>query len=82
MSTYRIQYADPAEAARKAMPPEARTGFERAMGKTLSVDPYGHGSIAVKGGDRDYREVTVAGTFVVYDVSASILVVTAVRIVH
>ncbi|AKA07678.1 hypothetical protein SAZ_38830 [Streptomyces noursei ZPM] len=82
MSTYRIQYADPAETARKAMPPEMRAGFERAVGKTLGVDPYGHGSTAVRGGDRDHREVTVAGTFVVYHVSASMLVVTAVRIVR
>ncbi|MFE7313398.1 hypothetical protein ACFU7T_09840 [Streptomyces sp. NPDC057555] len=82
MSRYRIQYADPAEAARKAMAPEARAAFERAMPKTLGVDPYGHGSSEVKRGDRDYREVTLAGAFVVYYVSASVLTVTAVRIVH
>lgn len=41
-----------------------RAGSERAVGKTLGVDPYGHGSTAVKGGDRDHREVTAAGTFV------------------
>ncbi|MCZ0971467.1 hypothetical protein [Streptomyces noursei] len=52
------------------------------MGKTLGVDTYGHGSTAVRGGDRDHREVTVAGAFVVYHVSASMLVVTAVRIVR
>ncbi|MFI0716375.1 hypothetical protein ACH4SK_38425 [Streptomyces inhibens] len=79
MSRYRIQYADPAEAARKAMMPEARAASERALAKTLGIAPYGHGSTAVKRGD---REVTVAGTFVVYYVSSSILVVTTVRIVH
>ncbi|UKY55581.1 hypothetical protein KI385_43700 [Streptomyces inhibens] len=64
------------------MMPEAHAASERALAKTLGIDPYGHGSTAVKRGDRDYREVTVAGAFVVYYVSSSILVVTTVRIVH
>lgn len=81
MSGYRIQYAPQAEASLKAMQQDARGGFERAMAKTLGRDPYGHGSVQLKG-DRDYREVTVGGAFVVYYVSAELLVVTAVRIVH
>ncbi|WP_372502977.1 type II toxin-antitoxin system RelE family toxin [Streptomyces rhizoryzae] len=82
MSRYRIQYADPAEAARKAMMPQVRTAFEQAMAKTLGDDPYGHGSTSVKRSGRDYREVTVGGAFVVYYVSSTVLVVTAVRIIH
>ncbi|MFH9871599.1 hypothetical protein ACH4NT_36680 [Streptomyces lydicus] len=81
MRPYRIQYAGGAEASRKAMTPEVRDGFEAAMAKTLGRDPYGHGSTSIRG-DQDYREVTVADCFVVYYVSASVLTVTAVRIVH
>ncbi|MFG2174758.1 type II toxin-antitoxin system RelE/ParE family toxin [Streptomyces niveus] len=81
MSRYRIQYADQAEASRKAMQPAAREQFEQSMTSKLGADPYGHGSTALKG-DRDYREATVAGAFVVYYISAAVLVVTAVRIVH
>ncbi|MEV0261474.1 hypothetical protein AB0I49_09025 [Streptomyces sp. NPDC050617] len=83
MSRYRIQYANPAEAARRAMRPEFRAAFEQAMTKTLGTDPYGHGSAAIKG-DRDYREVTVGGVFVVYYVSPApdALVVTALRLMH
>ncbi|TBO59481.1 hypothetical protein EYS09_11830 [Streptomyces kasugaensis] len=81
MSRYRIQYADQAAASWKAMTPDTGTAFERAMGKTLGLDPYGHGSTQLQG-DRDYREATVAGAFVVYYVSSAVLVVTAVRIVH
>ncbi|MGG2464001.1 hypothetical protein ACO0M4_30155 [Streptomyces sp. RGM 3693] len=55
------------------MPPHhpagsTRKSFQRHdqhLAKTLSIDPYGHGSTTVKGGGRAYREVTVAGTFVV-----------------
>jgi hypothetical protein len=34
------------------------------------------------GGDRDRRQVAIAGTVTVYLVSAGVLVVTVVRIVH
>ncbi|MDJ0347474.1 hypothetical protein QMK19_40180 [Streptomyces sp. H10-C2] len=81
MSRFRIQYADEAEASRQAMTSAARTVFEQTMAKTLGSDPYGHGSAPIKG-DRDYRDVTVGGAFVVYFVSADVLVVTAVRIVY
>ncbi|WP_241672050.1 hypothetical protein [Streptomyces sp. IB2014 016-6] len=63
------------------MQPAAREQFERAMTSKLGADPYGHGSTPLKG-DRDYREATVAGAFVVYYISSAVLAVTAVRIVH
>lgn len=81
MSVYRIQYADQAEADRRAMDRALRHRFETAMTQSLGTDPYGHGSTAIKH-ERDYREITVGGTFVVYYVSAEVLVVTALRIVH
>ncbi|MCB5907738.1 type II toxin-antitoxin system RelE/ParE family toxin [Streptomyces pinistramenti] len=64
------------------MQPAVRAAFEQTMTKTLGADPYGHGSTLVKPGDRDYREATVGGALVVYYISAAVLVVTAVRIVH
>lgn len=54
-----------------------RAGHDERTG----IRSAGHGSTALKG-DRDYREVTVVGAFVVYYISAPVLVVTAVRIVH
>ncbi|MEU5547910.1 hypothetical protein AB0G85_37320 [Streptomyces sioyaensis] len=77
MSHFHIQYAGGAEASRKAMDPAVRSTVE----KTLGVDPYGHGSTDLTG-DADYREATIADCFVVYYVSAPVLTITVVRIVH
>jgi hypothetical protein len=51
------------------------------MKLTLGRDPYGLGSTQV-GGERDRREATVAGVIVVYYVSQSVMVITAVRLVY
>ncbi|WP_129843627.1 hypothetical protein [Streptomyces sp. RFCAC02] len=80
MSRYRIQFAPLADEARRAMPRAARTLFETEMGASLGRDPYGHGSTPI-GKERDRREATVAGAFVVYYVSCTVMVVTAVKIV-
>jgi mRNA-degrading endonuclease RelE of RelBE toxin-antitoxin system len=80
VSRFRIQYANEADASRRAMAPAFRTAFEQAMAKTLGSDPYGHGSKPIKG-EADYREATIGGAFVVYYISSEVLVVTAVRIV-
>lgn len=81
MSRYRIQFAPIADEARKAMPRETRSHFEREIARTLGRDPYGHGSTAIRG-DKDRREATIAGAFVVYYVSQSVMVVTAVKLVY
>ncbi|MFI7277310.1 hypothetical protein ACL02R_27500 [Streptomyces sp. MS19] len=80
MSGYRVQFAPLADEARRALSAPARTLFESEMSATLGRDPYGHGSCPV-GKERDRREATVAGAFVVYYVSHPVMVVTAVKIV-
>lgn len=81
MSRYRIQFAPQADEARRAMPRAARARFEREMARTLGADPYGHGSVSIRG-DADRREATIAGVIVVYYVSRAVMVVTAVRVLH
>ncbi|NEB76969.1 hypothetical protein G3I40_17340 [Streptomyces sp. SID14478] len=54
--------------------------FRAEMGRTLSHDPYGHGSSSVAG-ERDRREATIGGAIVLYYVSGTVLTVTVVRMV-
>ncbi|GGV31179.1 hypothetical protein GCM10010277_14670 [Streptomyces longisporoflavus] len=76
--TYRISYAPPADDTLAKM---ARSEtFKAAVERTLGVDPYGHGSIAL-GKDADRREATIHGVFLRYYVSGSILTVTVVRLI-
>ncbi|WP_340555951.1 hypothetical protein [Streptomyces sp. GSL17-111] len=63
------------------MPAAQRAAYQRAI-EALAAAPYGHGSTAASGGDRDRRQVAIAGTVTVYLVSSGVLVVTVVRIVH
>ena len=81
MSQYRIQFAPIADEARKAMPRDVRSHFEREIVRTLGRDPYGHGSTAIRG-DKDRREATIVGVILVYLVSPSVMVVTAVKLVY
>ncbi|MEB3960081.1 hypothetical protein OKJ48_07430 [Streptomyces kunmingensis] len=55
-------------------------GFRAEMARTLSADPYGHGSSSVAG-ERDRREATIGGAILLYYVSGSVLTVTVVRMV-
>ncbi|MFD4994761.1 hypothetical protein [Streptomyces buecherae] len=75
--SYRITYAPPADDALRKM--SGRVAFESAMARTIARDPYGHGSSPV-GADRDRREATVAGAIIRYNVSATVLIVTVVRL--
>ncbi|MET9495748.1 hypothetical protein [Streptomyces sp. NPDC006552] len=54
--------------------------FRAEMARTLSHDPYGHGSSSVSG-ERDRREATIGGAIVLYYVSGTVLTVTVVRMV-
>jgi hypothetical protein len=57
---------------------DLRRCFDVVM-TALALDPYGHGSTSIK--EQDYRQAAVTDT-VVYYVSADLLLVTVVRIVH
>ncbi|NED12480.1 hypothetical protein [Streptomyces sp. SID9124] len=76
--SFRISYAPPADDTLAKMG-DGDT-FRDRMAETLGVEPYGHGSTAVKG-EHDRREATVAGAIVLYYVSGSVLTVTVVRLV-
>ncbi|GAA2976130.1 MULTISPECIES: hypothetical protein [Streptomyces] len=76
--SFRISYAPPADDTLAKMG-DGDT-FRDRMAGTLGVEPYGHGSTAVKG-EHDRREATVAGAIVLYYVSGSVLTVTVVRLV-
>jgi plasmid stabilization system protein ParE len=80
MTRLRIQYAPAAEIARHAMHPDLRRRFEHSM-RALARDPYGQGTRDVKG-EKDRRQGVAGGAVIVYYVSAAVLVVTVVRIVH
>jgi hypothetical protein len=74
----RVAFAPPADdTLAKMANPDA---FRAEMARTLSHDPYGHGSTTVCG-ERDRREATVGGAIVLYYVSGSVLTVTVVRMV-
>lgn len=77
---YRIAYAGQADAARREMTPDRRREFDTAMKRTIGADPYGHGSVAIRG-EKDRREATVANAFVVFYVARGALTVTAVKII-
>ncbi|MGW2087987.1 hypothetical protein [Streptomyces sp. NPDC001880] len=76
--SYRISYAPPADDSLAKMRDGER--FRAEMARTLGLDPYGHGSSAVKN-EHDRREATVAGAIVLYYVSGTVLIVTVVRLV-
>lgn len=78
--SYRVAYGPDAAKALDSMPASLRRSFDRAM-DSIARDPYGSGSSAIRG-ERDHRDATVAGCFVVYYVSRSVLTVTVVRIQH
>ncbi|MER5767320.1 hypothetical protein [Streptomyces sp. NPDC001985] len=78
MSRYTIAYAPAAEAALAHMSSPAR--FRAQMDQTLGRDPYGHGSRELQG-EKDRRQVVIAGALIVYYVSRSVLKVTAVRLI-
>ncbi|MFC9067949.1 MULTISPECIES: hypothetical protein [Streptomyces] len=77
---YRIAFAGQADAARRQMTRARRAEFDQAMAGTIGTDPYGHGSNAI-GGEKDRREATVAGAFVVYYVAGGALTITAVKVI-
>ncbi|MQY32729.1 hypothetical protein SRB17_06830 [Streptomyces sp. RB17] len=76
--SYRITYAPPADDVLAKMPDAE--AFREAMARSIGLDPYGHGSTAVRG-ERDRREATVLGAIVLYYVSGSVLTVTVVRLI-
>ncbi|GGL68506.1 hypothetical protein GCM10010129_09860 [Streptomyces fumigatiscleroticus] len=76
--SHRITYASPADDALAKM--GNAEAFRAEMERTVGRDPYGHGSTAV-GDERDRREATVTGAFVLYYVSGSVLTVTVVRLI-
>ncbi|MFI1013390.1 hypothetical protein [Streptomyces sp. NPDC020965] len=78
MSRYAVAYAAEAAQARNAMPAALRQRFDGAMAK-LADDPYAVGSTPIHG-ERDRRDATVAGCFIVYYVAAQALRITTVRI--
>nr|WP_224755579.1 hypothetical protein [Streptomyces chumphonensis] len=61
------------------MPAARRTTFDREIRSTLGTDPYGHGSTAR--GEKDRREIVIAGAIVIYYVSQAVAMVTAVTII-
>jgi hypothetical protein len=77
--SYRLAYAPEVEAERAHLPPERRKRFDAGMA-VIAADPYAHGSSVQ--GDRDRREATVSNVaFVRYVVSASVVIVTVVKLV-
>ncbi|ONK09294.1 hypothetical protein [Streptomyces sp. MP131-18] len=79
---YRITYVGLADVTRTRLPKDRRQALDEAMSRTIGHDPYGHGSNAPKKGERDYRQAVVADMLVVYYVSASVLTVTAVKLIN
>ncbi|MFI1386653.1 type II toxin-antitoxin system RelE/ParE family toxin [Embleya sp. NPDC020886] len=76
--TYRVQYSDEAQSNVAALSRPTRRAFEADV-NTLAADPYGRGSIALRG--RDYREVLLGGCITVYWVSgAEVRVISVVRV--
>ncbi|MFE7131706.1 hypothetical protein ACFVIM_12660 [Streptomyces sp. NPDC057638] len=77
--SYRVAYADPAQAARNALPAAARKAFDAGI-MAIAHDPYGCGSSAVLG-SRDRRDAPIGSIAVVrYEVSPSVVTVTIVRV--
>ncbi|WP_332010937.1 hypothetical protein [Streptomyces uncialis] len=78
---FTVQYTDQAQDSLNRMSPAARACFETGMAR-LAGDPDGHGSTPAKSGrEKDRRSATVAGFVVVYYVSRSVLVITALHII-
>lgn len=82
MSKYRVQYSDIARAALAAMSRGQRKRYDDGIA-ALARDPYGLGSTpSDPRGSRDRRQVPLADTLTVYWVSAGVLTISVVQIVH
>ncbi|MFI5617851.1 hypothetical protein [Streptomyces sp. NPDC051567] len=80
MSGLRVAFTDEAGAGRDALEAEDRKTFDAGI-VAVARDPYGYGSVAVRG-NRDRREATVRSVaFVRYEVSVSVVTVTVLRVV-
>ncbi|MFE2947394.1 hypothetical protein ACFXHK_10225 [Embleya sp. NPDC059267] len=77
--SYRVQYANAAEAALAKLSDSRRREIVTTADATIGRDPYGQGSCAIRG-DRDRREVTIARAFVTYEVSPNVVVVTVMQV--
>ncbi|MER7049312.1 MULTISPECIES: type II toxin-antitoxin system RelE family toxin [Streptomyces] len=81
MSGYRVQYGNAADDALRKMPAPVRTEFEAGMSR-LAADPYGRPSTPAKSPSEPDRRSAPLGAFVVvYYVSRTVLLVTAVHII-
>ncbi|MFE7132544.1 hypothetical protein ACFVIM_16970 [Streptomyces sp. NPDC057638] len=78
MSPYALAYAPDAALVREVLPEGLRARFDTEMRK-LAAAPYAEGSTPIRE-ERDRRDATVAGCFVVYYVAQPVLRITAVRI--
>ncbi|MFI5945581.1 hypothetical protein ACIBCB_35790 [Streptomyces uncialis] len=81
MSRFRVKYSDAADDALRGMTGPVRTRFEAGMSR-LAADPYGCGSTPAKSpSEPDRRSAPVGAYVVVYYVSRSVLLITAVHII-
>jgi hypothetical protein len=77
LPTYRISYSPTSERDRANLTPNQRRDLDNGMTR-IARDPYGCGSTPTY--HKDHREVTCGSVIAVYQVSASVLTVTVVRI--
>ncbi|MFE5669027.1 hypothetical protein ACFQ7W_34540 [Streptomyces niveus] len=77
--SYRLQYA-PSRTRRARCPARCRATFDTGV-RRPAADPYGQGSTPVKA-DADRREASVSEVVVRFYISASVLMVSVVRVVH
>ncbi|MFE3206268.1 hypothetical protein [Embleya sp. NPDC059237] len=77
---YLVQYADHAEAELSKLSVARQRELRSTVDGTIGRDPYGHGSSPVRG-ERDRRDVDLAGAVLRYEVSRGVLVVTVLRLV-
>ncbi|WP_329025611.1 hypothetical protein [Streptomyces sp. NBC_00690] len=55
LMAYRTAYASQAETARRRLHAPRRNALDKATKATIGTNPYGHGSVEAKPGERDYR---------------------------
>ncbi|MFI1012287.1 hypothetical protein [Streptomyces sp. NPDC020965] len=80
MSGLRVAFTNEANAGRHALKAEHRKTFDAGIG-AIARDPYGCGSVAVRG-NRERRDATVGSVaFIRYEVSVSVVTVTVLRVV-
>ncbi|MFE3205956.1 hypothetical protein [Embleya sp. NPDC059237] len=77
--SWRIQYANAAEAALAKLSDSRRREIVAAADATIGRDPYGYGSSPIRG-NRDRREATIANAFVNYEVSPTVIVITVMQV--